>query len=164
MQGSLDIVDTLNSMSQENKDALNEVLGSREGVIDLSTLASKGKAAVEKAGLTIKSGLKSILKKVFKYLSPLIALAISILIMYKGIKRCLKKKRRNVNQSSSPEELPQTKRLSLAEARPTNAGQSSNAETISLQRRLSLEETRQINHDGRIQELNKRTIRWWPRS
>ena len=93
------------------------------------------------------------MKKEFIYLSPLIAFAIAIVILYKGV-QCLKKKKKSANQNTNPKVTPLTRRLdSIGTRQPVNS-QSRNPETSTVGLRLSLAETRQVYRDGQIQELN----------
>ena len=89
IQGNMDTLDMLSMMTKEDKEALNNALGSEEGIIDLSKLSKKGAEIAKDAKLTIEGGFKKILEKVLIFLSPAIAAVISTFIVYRLVICCL---------------------------------------------------------------------------
>ena len=105
---SIDLMDSLNDMSDKNRKQLKQVLGEKEGLVDLSTLADKGKEIAKEAGVNLKLGLQEMLKKVFIYLSPILGFIFSVAIVFKIIRCCLTNNKRKKKQSTEkPKESPE---------------------------------------------------------
>ena len=91
LQESMDVVDSISQMSEDERDAMKSVLSNREGVINLEKNSNKGKEILKNAGLSLKGEIWKVFRPILIYLSPFVIICVLGWICF-GLKR---KKNRN---------------------------------------------------------------------
>jgi hypothetical protein len=95
MQESTDLMDQLNGMSEEKREALHEILGSEEGTVNLNKLAKGAQSALKKAGVEIEEGVLGMTKKILIWMGPLIGIILAALGFRKLFQWILRRRRQD---------------------------------------------------------------------
>ena len=90
MQETKEIIGDMSEINKEQQDALNDILGDREGIVMLNELSKKGKKVLKRTESFLAKGSLKILKQVAAYSAPFFLVGLALIIIFKIAKKCLR--------------------------------------------------------------------------
>ena len=79
IQDTMDVVDSMSQLGDGEREALNKVLGNKEGLLNLEELSKKGKAIMKSVSLSLGNEPWKVVKPIIIYVAPLVAIILFIL-------------------------------------------------------------------------------------